>query len=227
MDVGKCGLKTSVIAAISFVLVLLGQVEAILLVFAYAVFLEKNDWLIKQTISAFVLYLSYALLKLVITRFLRLLIDIFTSLKVYKAVEVFTKSSSFLQYILEIALIVFVVLSIINVLKRKDVKIPFLKVVFDGKLSKAFSKSSSIATSQYYQQPMTSPQNYQQSVSIPQDYTESAQGEPHNTKPLSKDSLALEDDSPKKQSENRNTWQCPCGTTNTGKFCINCGNKQK
>lgn len=220
MDVGKCGLKVSVIAAISFVLVLLGQVEAILLVFAYAVFLEKDDWLIKQTISAFVLYLSYALFELVTRRFLGLFVDIFTSLKIYKAVEAFSKVNSFLQYLLEIALIVIVVLSIINVLKRKDAKIPFLNAVFNSKLSNTFNKRATMETAQYYQKPVTSPQDYQQPVYDPQDYTESVQSEPNNNVSQNSDSL-------EKQSTERNTWQCSCGTENIGKFCISCGNRKE
>ncbi|MDF2821754.1 MAG: hypothetical protein K0R15_2195 [Clostridiales bacterium] len=154
---GKYGISLPAIAVLAFVLAFLGYWEMTLLLIGYAVVLEKDEWLGRQTMSALILSLLIYCIEFVVRR-------IFTAWE-YCAIKIASWSDKFYMYnaktentilwIIGILFFVLFIISLIQVARHKDAKIPVVYGLTNWAFGFVVQKS--------YQQPVM----YQQPVQQP------------------------------------------------------------
>lgn len=216
----KSGLKLGVIGVVCFILVLFNNVTGVLLICGYAIFIVDDKALIRQTVSALMLGITYKFLSFSITSVFGWLGSLFATVDLYQASGAMYTVITVFDIILDIAIFAFVIFCIIQIISGKTVKIPFVDGFFvDGKFSIGNPKP---AQQFQYQQPQSS----QQPMSQPQmqnEYQaptfEAVPEEETDIPEVIEETLAVE--------TSEETWTCAnCGNTNVGNFCITCGSKK-
>lgn len=131
------GLKHSTLAVTIFLLAfLVDSYFPILLAIGYVVSFEGNRWLTKQAFSALFLKMAGTLANVIVGIFFPFtgaigLTSLFSSLEVLQGVGVIAILGGLLFGIIKIALFVFTIQAIMNVMHEKDANIPYIKHFFE------------------------------------------------------------------------------------------------
>lgn len=141
MSKGKYSITFSAVAAISFILAFFGLKELLVLVVAYALIAEGNDWLTKQTLQALYLCLSYVILTVIVDGFFKGLISAFAAIKVYDASSALATIDGFVLGIIGIVMFALSILAILNVIKNKDANLPLFGTLADKSMG-VFTKKA-------------------------------------------------------------------------------------
>ena len=132
MKKGKFGLSLTAIAVIAFAFVVLRQPIAVLLVCGFALLAEKDEWLNRQTIQALLLMIVYYLADLVIGWIFGGLATFFGWVKLFRVASVMGTIGSIVGTLLYLALAVFSVIAILNLLRGKDAGLPMISKIAGG-----------------------------------------------------------------------------------------------
>ncbi len=132
MNKGKFGLNLGTIAAIAFVFGVLRQPEAVLLVVAFALLAERDEWLNRQAMQALLLTVTYYLADLVIGWLFGGLARLFGWIDLYGAAGAMGTAASIAADLLYIALIVLSVLAVLRLLRGKDAGLPLIAQLAGG-----------------------------------------------------------------------------------------------
>lgn len=160
MKISKTGIHLRYLAALAFFLILFDLTLVSLLLIGVALYIEKDEWLSRQTIQAFFLKLFFNFITTILGG--TTLISKFTTFQMYSYgsyyEDIFDYISAgdifriFLIGGLAIAVLVFMILGIIRTLKEQDAGVPF----FSGLSYKMFGliKPAPMPPQQpYYYQP--------------------------------------------------------------------------
>ncbi|GHU60282.1 hypothetical protein FACS1894171_1130 [Clostridia bacterium] len=199
MKKGNHGVSLIVIAVTAYIFCLIQSPLAILLVCAFALFAEKDEWLNRQALQALVLSLVYSVTYLAISEVFILLLKFLGAIKVYTSV--ISDVREWFTGILYYAFLLVGIIGLLRVLKGKE-GLPFLnKLVMPvQKLAQGFAP----AAPQYAQQyaPQYAPVMAQTPVPPPAPSAPQA--------PVGPPQMA--------------DFCRSCGTpTSGGKFCMKCG----
>ena len=120
MKKGSSGIRLAHLAALSFAFFIAGQTLICFLIMLAAIFLEKDEWLGRQTLQGVLLCLTSQLLSWIILMLYRIIpTDWESSGTMIKLVDV-------LDIIFTVLLIVLALAAIVNVLLEKEANLPFL-----------------------------------------------------------------------------------------------------
>lgn len=146
MKKGKFGVCLWFYAVLAFVLAFLGQVLLGALLLGFVVATEKDEWLTRQTIEA----LCLSIFASVVSSVLSIINRVFSYIPLVGSAvsDVF----SWLNWLVSIAVLVFVIIGIVQTAKGKDASIP----VFSSIACKAVGliKQKPVYQQPQYQQPM-------------------------------------------------------------------------
>ncbi|NLV48858.1 MAG: hypothetical protein GXY22_09420 [Clostridiaceae bacterium] len=238
MSQGKYGLNFKAIAIIAFVLAFFNLPTLVVLFLAYAVLLEKDQWLSRQTFQAFYLNIVYIVATTVIGWIFTAFNAFFGLFNWYSVINVFSGIHSVIRFLLNIALFVFALIAILKLAKGNDAQLPVLSDLADRTLG-IFQKKEK-AQPAYQAPPATPP--YQQSYQAPaQAYQTPPAPQPPVVPavpvqpPVSEPVAPAEPEEPAASQVSEpapepvisqpvpGTWVCSCGRENTGNFCVSCG----
>lgn len=141
MTKGKFGLSLAAIAVIAFGFAALRQPQSVLLVAGFALLAERDAWLNRQALQALLLTIAYYLATLATGWVFGGLARLFGWLDAYGAQNAMAKADSFMGDLLYVALIVFAVIAVINLLRGRDAGLPFLSKMSVGDFAAAFQNA--------------------------------------------------------------------------------------
>ena len=124
MTKGHLGLNLAAVAVLGFVLAFFGFLEALILLVAYALLIEKDVWLTRQTLQALYLKLVYQAALTVIGWAFLLLEKLFGLFKATRIVAALANINNFIDTILYICLFLLCALAVIRLIKEHDADIP-------------------------------------------------------------------------------------------------------
>ena len=107
MTRGRLGINLAAIAVLAFALTFFGFLEALVLIAAYALLIEKDAWLTRQCLQALYLKLTYHIVVTVIGWCFTLLNRFFDLFKAYKIVTALSGINSFINTLLYIACLLY------------------------------------------------------------------------------------------------------------------------
>lgn len=158
MSKGKYGIALPAVAVLAFVLAYFGSWQSIILLIAFAVLLEKEEFLGKQTVAALVLSLLVFIVEFVIGKLFGVwrfcaekIADLADKFYIYNP-----RVENVILWIVGVLSLVFTIIGIIQVAKRKEVKLPIVTSVTNWAFGIVVPKP---VYQQQYQQPV-----YQQPV---------------------------------------------------------------
>jgi len=132
---GQYGLNLAAVAILAFVLGVFGfffsTLVPMILIFAFALLLEKNHWFIRQTLQAFYLQIVYNLAVTVFGWVFSLLNSFFGLFEAIRVQTVLIKINDVIDALLYIALLVLTILAIIKLLKHQDASVPLVSNLVD------------------------------------------------------------------------------------------------
>ncbi|HOV68829.1 MAG TPA: hypothetical protein PLZ84_00730 [Clostridia bacterium] len=141
MKLGKYGLSLAAVGALSFVLCFLGVIEALILVLAYCVIVEKDQYLIKQSLQALYLLIAYNLIITAIGWIFSFFIWLFKLVSAYEVVESIMNINSFVDGVIYVGLFVLSLLAVINILRGRDAGVPLINTLADATMGKVIPKA--------------------------------------------------------------------------------------
>lgn len=191
---GKYPIVLPAVAAISFVLAFFGYYEILVLVVAYALLCERDNWLIKQTLQALYLGLSVgAVLTVLGWVFSFVNVPSWTDMTGFYS---FTANvHGVLNGIANIFLLVFALMGLLKVIKGEDANLPIFGDLADKSMG-------IIKPKPVYTPPVPPVAPPVQPNQQPAPFVQA----PPMGAPVPSD------------------WHCPkCGKVNSGKFCAGCG----
>lgn len=220
MTKGKYSVTLSAIAVIAFVLSFLNSALALLILLGYVLMVEQDEWLSKQTLQAFYLTLTASFAKWAVDAFFSILASAFSWLNLY---SFFSNISNIFGRAVDIVVIVFTILAIINVMKEKDAAIPVLKSLAERSLGIIVEKKPAY-------QPYTAPAAPAQPVAAAPGYESPAPAPAPEPVPAPAPVPAPEPAPAPEQATAPapDGWICPnCGAAAKGNFCGSCGTPKK
>ncbi|MGE4283606.1 MAG: hypothetical protein AB7G87_07750 [Clostridia bacterium] len=194
MTKGKYGLNVAAVAILAFIMGFFGFVESLILVVAFSVIAEKDDWLTRQTLQALFLRLAYGIAIILLGWVFTGFQGILRTFKAYDAIKAMADIQIFLNGVLYVALFVFALLAMLKLIKGQDAKVPFICGLVDRTMGAVAAKF--IPTPRPVQTPIPAPVPAPTPVYAAPSEPVASPGE----------------------------WVCSCGRENTGKFCMICGN---
>ena len=244
MTKGLFGLNLSAVAVLAFFLCYFTSVEALILVVAFALLIEKDRWLIKMTLQALFLRIAYLIVLTVIGWFFSLLDFIFGY------VAFFSGAHSFVDFVIDIAFLLLAAYAALQLLRQKDLQLPLIGHMADYMMDQVKPKPTPVPVAPVappvYQQPVYTAPVYQQPVYTPPVVPAApvapvtpvvpvVPAAPVEAAPVVE--AAAEVEAPVEKaaeeaptpliSENAN-WICEnCGRESFGKFCMSCGQPRK
>lgn len=126
MTQGKFGLNLAAVAILAFVLAFFGFLEALVLFLAYALLIEKDQWLTRQVFQAFYLRLAYSVAITVIGWFFTALTSFFGLFNAFNAINVFNSIKNVINFLLYVGLFVFGLMAVLRLIKGQDDGLPIL-----------------------------------------------------------------------------------------------------
>ncbi|NLJ41118.1 MAG: zinc-ribbon domain-containing protein [Clostridiales bacterium] len=231
MTKGKFGLSTAVIAAIAFAFAAFNQPLAVLLITGFALLAEKNEWLNRQALQALLLVVTYYLVDLVAGWLFGGLGRLFGLVRLYGMQGAMITINSVVGDILYLALIVFSVIAVIQLLRGEGANLPIISKMAGGDF---FKKSGSIVEPEPVKEPMPyqAPEITPKPEAIPK--PESGEGSMVPPEPAEQpasepvqEPIEQPTPEPKVQIEKppRKRFCVSCGNSLNpdAKFCTNCG----
>ena len=153
---GKLGITLSAVAVLSFVLAFLGNVPILVLVVGYALIVEGNNWLTKQTLQALYLGLTYVIVNTILGGFFGATNYFFGKLNI----RILSDSIGNIQFvcdkIITLGLLALCIIAIIKLLKDQDANLPILGNLADKSLGIIKVKVAP-QPQQQYTQPQAAP----------------------------------------------------------------------
>jgi hypothetical protein len=231
MTKGKYGLSLVAVAILSFVLAFFGLLEALILFLAFALILEKDQWLSRQVFQALYLRLAYVILSTVIGWAFTVINAFFGLFKAYRVINFFNSTQSVIQFLLYVGLFVMALIAVLRLAKGKDAGLPLIGTLVDKTFGIFTPKAKPQPT---YQAPPPQAAQYQAPVQNAQAYQPPAaqaappqsppaapapQPEPAAPPPVEKSAPAETPPAPKADG----SWSCSCGRDNNSNFCMSCG----
>ncbi len=145
MTKGKYGIYLSFYAVLGLVLAFLGQTLLSALLFGFVLVAEKDQWAVRQTMQAFFVSLFVSIVNEVLS-----IINIFADIPILGAV--ISGIFGFIQGIISLIVLVFIIIALTRVVKGKDAGIPLL--------SKLANKAYGIVEHKVYTQDAAAHVNY-------------------------------------------------------------------
>ncbi|HHX60242.1 MAG TPA: zinc ribbon domain-containing protein [Epulopiscium sp.] len=139
MEKGKFGISVSIIAVIAFIFAILQQPQSVLLVVGFALLAEKNEWLNKQVMQSLLLTITYYVASLVVGFIFGGISRGFATVDFYTLSNLAGGINSFIGGVLQIALIIFSVIAILNVMRGKDAGVPYFSKLMDSEFESNLS----------------------------------------------------------------------------------------
>jgi hypothetical protein len=156
MTKGKYGLSMIAVAILAFVLAFFGFLEALILFLAFALILEKDQWLSRQVFQAFYLRLAYSVLLTVIGWFFTAINAFFGLFDAYRIINAFNGIHNVIRFLLHIGLFVMALVAVLKLAKGNDAGLPFISNLVDATFGLIKKKTKPQPQSQTaYQQPVT------------------------------------------------------------------------
>ena len=238
MTQGKYGLNLTAIAILGFVLAFFGLLEALILFLAYALILEKDQWLTRQVFQAFYLTLAYKVALTVVGWFFTAINAFFGLFDAYKVINFFTSVHSVIRFLLNIGLFVLALIAVLRLAKSKDANLPVLAGLTDktmGLIKPKAKPQPQPAPAAYTAPPPPPPAApaappqaaYQPPTPPPPPAAPEAPpvvSEPQPEEASHPEEQPVEEAAPPAPAADKNSWFCTqCGKENQGNFCIGCG----
>lgn len=229
MTQGKYGLNLAAVAILVFVLGFFGFFEAMVLVLAFAVILEKDPWLIRQALQALYLRIAYSVALTVVGWIFKGFRTLFGWFNAFKAVNAFGTAWDWVNSLLYIGLFALSVIAVLRLAKNKDAGVPVLGSLADATLG-VFKPKPQPAPGYppTYQQPaapayQAQPANPYQPPSPPV-----APVPPPSAAaaPAAAPTPVAEPAAPPPAAKPSDLWTCACGRENNGNFCMSCGSRR-
>ncbi len=213
MKKGKYGVALGIVAAAALAFGILKMPTLVVLILAYALLAEKDEWLTRQTLYAFMLTVSYYLIDLVLSGGFAALVGVLGWLRFYRLLEFTSGAQVVLQTALYILLIAASILALVRVLKNKDAGIPLVSKLVDLAMGVAPTpKPVSTPTPTPAPQPIPVPKPSPIPAPVPQTVP----------KPT-----PVPVPQPVSSAPAMSGWQCVCGAQNDGNFCVGCGQRKQ
>ena len=216
MKKGKYGVALGIVAAAALVFGILKMPTLVVLILAYALLAEKDDWLTRQSLYAFVLTVSYYVIDLIISGGFGALSGVFGWLDFYRLQQFTSGAQVVLQTALYILLIAASILALVRVLNNKDAGIPLVSKLVDLATGAAPTPKPIPATKPNAVQPMHAP--------VPQPVAAPMSAPIPQPVPQPAPAPAPQPASPVPRVSG---WLCGCGTHNDGNFCVSCGQRKQ
>lgn len=142
MSKGKLGLTLSSIAVIAFILSFFGFTEILVLVTGYALIVEADNWLTKQTLQA--LYLRFAVITIstLFSWIFSSIISFFSWINTGFAVKIFSTVQLLFNGGLNILVLALCLLAIFKVMKNNDANLPIFSQLASKSLNAFESKKA-------------------------------------------------------------------------------------
>ncbi|MDW7656533.1 MAG: hypothetical protein SCM11_05080 [Bacillota bacterium] len=240
MTKGKYGLSLVAIAILAFVLAFFGLLEALILFLAFALILEKDQWLSRQVFQAFYLRLAYVILLTVIDWIFKVINAFFGLFSAFRVINFFNSVQSIIQFLLYVGLFAMALIAVLRLAKGKDAGLPLISSLVDKTFGIIKPKAKPQAQPQQaYQPPQAAP--YQAPVPSAQVYQPpAAQAAPPPPAPAPVEEAVpqaapAQEAPPSKTAEETTpaeappapkadgSWTCSCGRENNSNFCMSCG----
>lgn len=157
MEKGKFGIRLSFYAVVAFALVIFGYDTLLFLLAGVVLLAEKNEWATRQVIQA--ICLSF------VVNILSSVLNVFNFIyKIPFIGSAWSSVISVLTSLVDLAVLVFAVIAIINTAKGKEAGIPLANKFADWAYGKIVVKPQPVYQQPVYQQPMQAQAPYQQPV---------------------------------------------------------------
>jgi len=140
MSKGKHGITLPAIAVIAFILSFFGLTEILVLVTGYALIVESDNWLTKQTLQALYLRFTVMAISILLTGCFSFIINFFNSIDANVVAKVFSTIQSLCFGVLNIVTFALCVYAIAKVIKNNDAKLPIFSQLADKSLGVFQSK---------------------------------------------------------------------------------------
>ncbi len=214
---GNYGLNLAAIAIVAFILGFFSLEVALLLVVAYAVLIEKDRWLTRQSLQALFLLMAYRIAGTVLNWAFNLINGFFGWFDAIRVMSVFNNIGNAIDLILYVIFLLLTILAIFKLMKNQDAGLPIVGDLANYAMGMAAPKPAPVPAPQYaaptapvYQQPVPpAAPVYQQPVPPPP------------AAPVAVPETAAA------PATAPGSWLCSCGRENTGNFCMNCGNPRQ
>jgi hypothetical protein len=248
MAKGKFGVNLTALAILGFILCFFGFTEVLVLLIAYALILEKDEWLTRQAFQALYLRIAYSVALTVFGWLDSIFGTFFGWVKWYGGVTAVASIHGFLDFVLYIALFALAALAIIRLLKNRDAGLPILGHLADytmGIIETPIKKPAAAQTlvQPVYQAPAqvqiasapASPPADDQSQGPSDDFKAFARAPAKSTyqppvqmaAPVVLEAPAADPGLKADVPPVEGYWICSCGRENWGNFCMSCGNPRK
>lgn len=145
---GRFGLSLAATAVICFGFGVLRQPLAVLLVCAFALLAEKDEWLNKQAMQALLLTMAYNLIILVVGWLFGALAGLLGFAKLYSVRSAVQTLGSSLDGLIYLAFVVLSLLAIMRVLRGEDANLPGLAKLAGGDLAALLEKAPPVPYTQ-------------------------------------------------------------------------------
>lgn len=161
MEKGKLGIRLSVYAVVAFLLAAFGLYLGIIGLLAIVLIAEKDEWATRQVLQALMLCLLPSMVSAVfgILGFMNWFGWASYGTAIYTISSIWSRFSSVVNWLADIAVYVFALIGILNVSKGKEAGIP----VFSNFANWAYGKVA-VKAQPVYQQPVYQQPVYQQPV---------------------------------------------------------------
>lgn len=240
MTKGKYGISLVAVAIVAFFLAFFGLLEALVLILAFALILEKDQWLSRQVFQAFYLRLAYVAAVTVIGWVFTAINALFGLFNAYRVISFFSGFHNVVNFLLQVGLFVLALIAVLRLAKGKDAGLPLISGLVDTTFGLIKPKAkpapapappppapASAAPYQapYQQQSYTPPAPPPQQPPAPAASAQPAVREPA----VPAAPLPITDEkpaAPAAKAPATESWVCSCGKENKGNFCAGCGQRK-
>lgn len=134
MSKGKHGITLSAIAVIAFILSFLGFTEILVLVVGYALIVESDNWLTKQTLQALYLRFAVIVVSTLFTWFFSAVTSFFNWINIGVVVNIISTVQMLSYGVLNLLIFTLCVFAILKVIKNNDANLPIFALLADKSL---------------------------------------------------------------------------------------------
>lgn len=227
MTKGLFGLNLSAVAVLAFFLCYFTSIEALILVVAFALLIEKDRWLTKMTLQALFLRIAYSIV-LTVIGWVFWLFDF-----IFGYIAFFSGLHNLIDFAIDIAFLLLAIFAAFQLLHQKDLNLPLIGRMADFTMDQAAKmkpKPVPVApvAPPVYQQPVYQQPVYQQPVAPAAPVVAAAPVVPVvPAAPVVQAAPVVEavvEEVPAPAVSADGNWICAnCGRESFGKFCMSCG----
>ena len=241
MTKGKYGISLVAVAIVAFFLAFFGLLEALVLILAFALILEKDQWLSRQVFQAFYLRLAYVAAVTVIGWVFTAINALFGLFNAYRVISFFSGFHNVVNFLLQVGLFVLALIAVLRLAKGKDAGLPLISGLVDATFGLIKPKEKPVQTpppaapagnAPYqapYQQQSYTPAPAPQQAPASADSAQPAYREPAVSAappPKNEEKPAAPVAPPPAAAPVSDSWVCSCGKENKGNFCAGCGQRK-